>query len=481
MMNDFLISSPLWSVFLFSLFPITGKLINKNKELSIFVSSLITVFGLCVSMSLLLFVWPESSKDSLDLFSSTLVFDDLVAWGTLGLQVIGMVVVIMSVSHPQVHFEKFSEIVFLKLGALLGLMVLLWSKNLLSAFVGLELSSMAFYLLIALGKVGKDALKASFTYFILGSAAAAILLYGMAMVFGAVGHFDWTYLLSHHPDLIANSRLLVLGFVLILTGFLFKISVFPFQFWMPDVYQSSFTPLLVLMTTGLKVSVFILLFKWTQYLFVRVDMSFLLAVLQWLAVLSVLFGNIIALLQSDVKRMLLFSSIAHTGYLLMILITAQMGAVMASSALLYYIMIYVIMVLGIFICLRPFEKINQYKIPMQKLTSYASQNPLHAFLITLFLFCLAGFPPTGGFIAKLFVFQVLIEQGLWWMSLWFILGSGIGLFYYLRPVVLMYMQKGKSAAVVPALLSPILKSLLFILAVLVFLSGIFPGFFTVVG
>ena len=149
MMNDFLISSPLWSVFLFSLFPITGKLINKNKELSIFVSSLITVFGLCVSMSLLLFVWPESSKDSLDLFSSTLVFDDLVAWGTLGLQVIGMVVVIMSVSHPQVHFEKFSEIVFLKLGALLGLMVLLWSKNLLSAFVGLELSSMAFYLLIA--------------------------------------------------------------------------------------------------------------------------------------------------------------------------------------------------------------------------------------------------------------------------------------------------------------------------------------------
>ena len=146
------------------------------------------------------------------------------------MQAIGIIVLLMSVFHPQVNFKKFSEKMFLLLGALFGLMVLLWSKNLLSAFIGLELASMAFYLLIALGRVGNEALKASFTYFILGSLAAAFLLYGIAMIFGATGHFDLAYLLNQHTELVKHSHLLVLGFAFILTGFLFKISIFPFPF-----------------------------------------------------------------------------------------------------------------------------------------------------------------------------------------------------------------------------------------------------------
>ena len=165
------------------------------------------------------------------------------------------------------------------------------------------------------------------------------------------------------------------------------------------------------MTAGLKIAVFILLFKWTQGLFVRVDMPLLLSVLQWLAVLSVLFGNIIALLQPDIRRMLLFSSVAHSGYLLMIVISGQMGASVASSALFYYLMVYVMMIVGIFMSLRPFEKENQYEVSLQQLCSQASQNPINAFFITVFLFCLAGLPPTGGFIAKLFLLQVLMDQG----------------------------------------------------------------------
>ena len=188
-------------------------------------------------------------------------------------------------------------------------------------------------------------------------------------------------------------------------GFLFKISIFPFHFWLQDVYRNSFTPLLVFMATGLKLTVFILLFEWTKNILPLVELTSLLSVFQWLAVLSVLFGNIIALLQTDFKRMLLFSTVAHSGYLLMILIASQNGFYMGKTALFYYLMVYMCMTLGIFICLRPFEKKGTAELNLDELEGLASQKPLHAFLITLFLLSLAGVPPTGGFVAKNFCFS----------------------------------------------------------------------------
>ena len=475
-MKDLLLISPLWSLFLFSLIPLSLKVLNRNKESSVFISSGFALIGIFASLFSLLCIWPSGDEGVQSVFSAALVLNNTRALASLILLLVGVFVVLMSIQHPQVDKDRFSEILFLKLGALIGLLVLLWSGDLLMAFIGLELASLAFYLLIALGCTGNQALKASFKYFVLGSVASAILLYGISFVLGSSGHFDLQKIFQQSPELITSSRLLMLGLVFVLTGFLFKISIFPFHFWLPDVYQGSFTPLLVFMAAGFKIVVFILLFEWTKNIFTSAELSSFLSLMQWLAVLSVLFGNIIALLQKDFKRMLLFSTVAHSGYLLMILIAAQMDFSMAKTALLYYLMVYVSMIAGIFICLRPFEKEADASVHLNQLENLARRSPLHAFLITLFLLSLAGIPPTGGFIAKLFVFHGLLDQGLWWMLFWTILGSSIALFYYLKPIALMYMQfpsVEKKGLCFPRFLTP----LLLLLAGFILISGLMPSFF----
>jgi len=182
------------------------------------------------------------------------------------------------------------------------------------------------------------------------------------------------------------------------------------------------------------------------------------------------------LLQKDFIRMLLFSTVAHSGYLLMILIASQMNFSMAKTALLYYLMVYVSMMVGIFICLRPFEKEADTSVHLDSLENLARRSPLHAFLITLFLLSLAGIPPTGGFVAKLFVFHGLLDQGLWWMLFWTVLGSSVALFYYLKPIALMYMQPSsveKKYFGFPRFLTP----LLLLLAGFILISGFVPSFF----
>ena len=460
-MKDFLISLPLWVVFLVSLVPIIIKLLNQNREPHAGWPTALSAGGIGVSLICLWGVAPSDPREVLSLFSGALVLDSLRAQGTVLLQILALGVVLMQSRHPQVSFQKFSEVLFLKMGALLGLMLLLWAGDLLTAFVGLELASMAFYLLIALGRTGPGALKAAFMYFVLGSMASAFLLYGVALIFGSSGSFDWQEVVRGSPELISHSRLLLLGLVLVLAGFLFKITVFPFQFWMPDVYQHSLTPLVVFMAGGFKVSVFVLLFQWMKDLFVTVDLKVLLSVLQWMAVLSVLFGNIAALLQSDIKRVLLFSSVAHSGYLLMILIAGGMGAFVAGRALGYYLMVYVLMVTGAFICLKPFEHKGRAGVFVSDLRGLARKAPLQAALILLFLFNLAGFPPTAGFIGKVMIFEVLLDQGFWWMSFWLILGSAAGIFYYLRPVAAMYISPPalpKTSPAAPSQESRTLKS-----------------------
>ena len=216
-MNNLLLSSPLWSLFLFSLIPLSLKVLNKNKEYSPFVSTSFILGGLFISLFLLFFNWPEGSAESL--FSSALVFNQTRAFASFLLLLVGIFVIIMSIQHPQVDKDHFSEILFLKTGSLIGLLLLLWSGNLLIAFIGLELASLAFYLLIALGHTGNSALKASFKYFVLGSIASAILLYGISFVFGSVGHFDLHKIFQQNPELITHSRLLALAFVFILGWF----------------------------------------------------------------------------------------------------------------------------------------------------------------------------------------------------------------------------------------------------------------------
>ncbi len=479
-MWDLKVSLPLWLVAVVSLVPLVLKLARSSREPSPFVLLSVVGLGILGSVGGLLWLWPEPGA-SLELFSGALILDAQRAKGTLLLQGLALMVMSTAAFHPQMRGQKFSELLFLKMGALVGLMLLLWSKNMMVSFVSLEMASMAFYLLLALGRT-EGALKAAFMYFVLGSVAAAILLYGMAFVFGSTGSLDFLYVLNHSPDLLNKSRLLLLGLVLVGLGFLFKVSVFPFQFWMPDVYHSSPVPLLVFMAGGFKVAVFILFFQWMENLFTFMESDTLLFVFQWMAVLSVLFGNVAALMQKDIKKMLLFSSVAHSGYLLMILVTGAGGAELAGRALSYYLMIYVVMMAGAFVCLRSFEdRAGGAGLPFHQLSSLAPRHPLQAFCLMVFLFCLAGLPPTGGFIAKLVLFEVLLDQGFVWMLFWLILGSVIGLVYYLKPVAVMYMEKPPASLPEknkePGERNTLACAWALTLSLVVLISGVFPAWF----
>ena len=458
-MQDLLLISPILVVFLGSLCPVTLKVFY-NKELSPYFNVGLVVCSLIMAVGLMVYFGFALPEEGYSLFSSSLRLNALNLKASLFLLLIGTLVAFIIPFYPQIHRNQFSETLFLLQNALVGLLIMVWSQDLLTAFVGFELASLAFYLLIALGHSvsGRLPLSVAFKYFILGSLASAILLYGMALVFGAVGNFNIQYALSNF-NLVESSRILVLGFVLVLVGFLFKVSIFPFQFWLPEVYRGASTPLLVVMTTGFKVGVFTLLLQWTQNIYVHGNLEFLFNILQWLAVLSMLFGNIIALYQKDLRLMLLFSTVAHSGYMLMILISHQMGDMQGFSsqqeitdflvfwkgegpeqALLYYLFVYILMTIGVFVSLKPFEEKHSMEVPVNKLAGVGKHYPLRAFLITLFLLSLAGIPPTGGFIAKFLVLQTLLQHGHLWMVFWTILGSTIALFYYLRPIASMYLE-----------------------------------------
>ena len=436
-MSDIILSSPLWAVFLTSLFPLSLKLLNKNKEYSPGLMSGIVVLGLFLAGLCLLYIRPLDGPVSF--FSFHLVLNYFRFWAACALLIVTAFVVWLSPFHPQTELKNFSEILFLYLNALLGMIVLAWSNNLLTAFIGLELASFSFYILIALGRVGRAALTGAFKYFVLGSLASAVFLYGAAFIAGGGGGFDLSRILQTALELFSHSRLLLLGLIFIFVGFLFKVSVFPFQFWLPDVYRISFTPLLILMAGGMKISIFTALYHWTKNIFFASDLSVFLSALQWLAVLSVCFGNIAALREKDLKKMLLFSTIAHSGYLLMMLLSAGAGAP-AAQALLYYLIVYAGLTMGAFLCLLPLEKKGSPAVLIDQLKGLGAQQPLFGILTTVFLLGLAGLPPTGGFMVKLLLFQNLVDRGFWWMLFWTVLGSAVGFGYYLKPLTRLYME-----------------------------------------
>ena len=432
-MTEVLLAFPLWIISLSSLIPLSLKLLNGNREIAGKWVCGLGEMGILLSAAGLVYL---HSWLPVKLFG-VLFLDLFRLYAALCLLALGALVIAITPFHAQVDKSRLSEILFLYLNALMALMVFAWSSHLMVAFVSLELFSMSFYLLIAFGLKGNlPALKAAFKYFVLGSVASALLLYGMAFVMGVTGHFDMGMATT---GVLNSSPLLFTGVAFIFVGLLFKVSVFPFQFWLPDVYRGAFTPLLIFMAAGTKIAVFTLLYQWVKNT-LSMDMGVLLSLLQWLAVGTMLFGNILAVRQEDFKKLLLFSTIAHSGYLLMILLSAAYGSSLAGSGLFYYLMLYAALTAGSFLCLLPYEEAHHTDVPLDHVRGMAWRHPLQAFFTTLFLLGLAGIPPLGGFMAKLFLFHALVDQGFWWLLFWSILGSTIAFYYYLKPIALMYMS-----------------------------------------
>jgi NADH-quinone oxidoreductase subunit N len=438
-LGDLLLISPFLLLFLTSLLPITIKVLRGNREQAPMATLLQALTGVLAAAVLMLVV----SGSGTGAFSNALVFDGLTKWiGVIGLMATAGALVMMYDSASTAG-EQFSELVFLTLSSAFGMMILVAANDLLIVFIGLETMSLALYLMIAMSHEQRLSKEAALKYFILGSFASAIFLYGIALTFGTVGSTYLPDIIQQAAGLTESSRLFVLGMVMLIVGFCFKVSIAPFHAWTPDVYQGAPTPHSAFMATAVKAVSFAAFLRLIAT-GTLINSENLFDFLQWLAVITMLVGNVAAILQNNFKRMLAYSSIAHSGYLLVGVITAGVSdsITFATSGIIFYLVAYTLMTMGAFAIVSLMEKNENTSIDIDDLAGYARKRPMMALCLTVFMLSLAGIPPTVGFFGKFYLFSSAVEQGLIWLAVWGVLNSAIGVYYYLRPIVVMYMKDG---------------------------------------
>lgn len=438
---DIMRISPLIAIFLASLLPITTKVLSDNKEPNNLVTLIQGIGGLIIGLVLLTIVGGSGELA----FSKSLAFDSITLWmGSLAI-LSAMGAIIMMYENYATNGRQFAELIFLTLNSVVGMLILVSAMDLLTVFIGLELMSLALYLMIGMSHEEKFSKEAAFKYFLLGSFASAIFLYGTAFVFGTTGSTNLITFMQEASSLVQSNRLFLFGISFVILGFCFKVSIAPFHAWTPDVYQGAPTPHTAFMATAVKVVSFAAFLRVvaTKSL---VGSEGLFDVLQWLAVITMIVGNVGAIVQTNLKRVLAYSSISNSGYILIGVITAGISdaGFFGASSVIFYLFGYCLMTLGAFAIVSILEKNENHMITLDGLKGLASRRPVYAFCFALFLLSLAGIPPSIGFFGKFYLFNAAIGEGLIWLAIWGVLNSVISVYYYLRPIVLMYMTDGES-------------------------------------
>jgi NADH-quinone oxidoreductase subunit N len=316
-----------------------------------------------------------------------------------------------------------------------GMMLMASANDLIIVFLSLEILSIALYVLTAFDRRRVTSQEAGLKYFILGSFSSAILLYGVALTYGATGSTNLTKIAQYLAQTtLLDNGVLLLGFSLLLVGLGFKVAAAPFHMWAPDVYQGAPTPVVAFMAGATKAAAFAAMLRvfLGSFDLYRVDWR---PIVGALAVLSLLVGSIVALVQTDVKRMLGYSSINHAGY---ILIAVYAASTAGQSAALFYLLAYAVMVFGSFAILAVIGRRGDADHALGHYRGLGTRRPILAALMTLFLLAQAGVPLTGGFVAKLSVFDAAVDAHQYWMALFGMLMAAVAAFVYLRIVLTMY-------------------------------------------
>jgi NADH-quinone oxidoreductase subunit N len=373
------------------------------------------------------------------------------------------------------------EFIALLLFSLLGIMIMMSANSFLTIYLGLELLSLCLYSLVALNRDSAVSTEAAMKYFILGALASGLLLYGMSMIYGATGTLEITAVAKKVATLSVNTSertFLVFGLVFVVCGLAFKLGVAPFHMWIPDVYHGAPTAVTLVIGSAPKLAAFamamrLLVIGLTD---LAADWQPMLAIM---AVLSMAIGNITAIAQTNLKRMLAYSTIAHMGFMLLGLLSGLVGGNWlngpeAWSAAMFYAIVYVITTLGsfgmlLFLSRKGFECEN-----LEDLKGLNRRNPWYAFLMLVMMFSLAGVPPTAGFYAKFVVLYAAVAGGWLWLAVVAVLLSLVGAFYYLRVVKLMYFDEPREADAAPASGPPEMKILLSLNGLALLVIGLLP-------
>ncbi len=324
-----------------------------------------------------------------------------------------------------------------------GMMLLAAATSFLMVFLGLEMLSLALYILCGFVARRRSSQEAGMKYFLLSSFASAFLLYGIALTYAATGHTAFSdivaFLQSTHPAHAPILLLVALG--LLAVGFAFKVSAVPFQAWTPDVYQGAPAPVTAFMSVGTKVAALVAFVRVFGFMFLSIRADWL-PIIEALALLTIVGGNVMALGQSNVKRLLAYSSIVHGGYLLIGIIV---GYVLGATAILFYLSSYLFMNLGAFGVISLLEQLDNTGCDAEDLRGLWYRRPLIAGLLAFFLLALAGFPPMAGFAAKYYIFYAALQGGHPELLIIGVLASILGIYYYLRPIATMFMMQPENA------------------------------------
>lgn len=358
----------------------------------------------------------------------------------------------------------------LVLFATAGMGILASANEMVTAFLGLEMSSISTYILAGFRRRALVSNEASLKYFILGSFATAFFLYGIAMTYGATGTTRIDAVQSFLASAQHLPNLAILGLGLIFVGLGFKVVVAPFQVYAPDVYEGAPTPVTALLASGPKAATFALMLRIFYVAFGSASGLWFWVI--WVsAVLTMFIGNFAALVQSNVKRMLAYSSIAHAGYILVAFIA---DTDLGIAAVLFYLAAYALMKIGAFLVVAHLGQRGEKQLDIRDYGGLGMRQPVLAACFSLFLLSLLGLPATGGFLGKFFAFQAALDSGVVWLVVIAAINSVIGAYYYLRVIVAMYFWE-PSKDYTPTAVAPALSVALFVAAVGTLYLGIFPG------
>jgi NADH-quinone oxidoreductase subunit N len=403
----------------------------------------------------------------------TLFFDILLCVG-------GALAALLAGGYLVEHRLERGEFYGLLLFSTFGAMMLASSGDALTLFLGLETMSIGAYAMTAFRRASPRSAEGALKYFLLGSFAAAVLLYGFALLYGATGRTDLAGLGAAARTGAAHDPLLVLGAVLVLVGIVFKVSAVPFHAWTPDAYEGAPTPATTFMAVAVKSAAFAMLLRvllvsfgseaWTSWA------SGWPPVLATLAALTMTVANLIAGRQESVKRMLAYSSIAHAGYALIGVTAMLRDPQKAAASVLFYLLAYAVSTAGAFGTLILCGSHGREAVSYDDLSGLGKRHPAAALAFSVFLLSLAGIPPTVGFFGKWLVFRAAIDEGLYVLAVLGFVNSVIGAYYYLRVLVYMYMREPAAGAPVAVpMRSGYVAAALFVSAVLVLALGLAPN------
>ena len=396
---------------------------------------------------------------------------------------------LMTVILARNYFERQNyhrgEFYILLLFATIGMMLIASANDLIILFLGIELMSVCLYVLAGFIRMKERSNEAALKYFLLGAFATGFLLYGIALIYGAVGTTN-ILLMRNVFVVVSTNMLFVIGAGLLMIGLAFKVAAVPFHMWAPDVYEGAPTPVTAFMSTGAKAAAFaafITVFIRT-FDFLGGRVNELIAVL---AAASMIVGNVVAIAQTNIKRMLAYSSIAHAGYMLC---GIAAGTIDGQVGVMFYIVAYAMMNLGAFAIISIVEGEDDKNLSLDDYTGFSRHQPLLALLMAVFMFALAGVPPFAGFFGKYYVFFSAIKAQMTWLAIIGVLASLVSAYYYLRIVVLMYFREGKAkiweappdgrAGIPLGEVKPsiVVLAVVIICAVVVLALGLFPSLIT---